>query len=151
MQGSDYTTEVFIAASPESVYQAITQNIDQWWTELCNPAVQPDDHFEVRFEKGTWWRMLVAASEASRFLAWKVVEANHELENITRKDEWKGTIIEWRIRNKGAGSAVTLTHQGLLPGLECFDICRAGWVYFLGSLKDFLETGTGHPYKAPAE
>ena len=148
MKGLDYTTEVQIAASPKSVYQAITRNIDQWWTELYTPAAQPGDYLEVCFEQGTCWKMQVAASEENQALAWKVLEANHELDKFTRKDEWQGTTIEWRIRKTGAGSAVTLIHRGLVPELECFDICRAGWAFFLGSLKDFLETGTGHPYKA---
>ena len=101
----------------------------------------------VRFEKTTSWKMTVSESIPNRSLVWTVTEANHDLEGITKKDEWKGTFIKWKIVENEAGSKVTFTHQGLLPELECFEICQAGWGYFLGSLKDYLETGKGYPYK----
>jgi hypothetical protein len=91
--------------------------------------------------------MTVSEASPNRSLIWQVVEANHDLEYLSKKDEWKGTTIKWEIIEDNNGSEVTLTHQGLVPKLECFDICRAGWNYFLGSLKDFLETGKGYPYK----
>jgi hypothetical protein len=36
-------------------------------------------------------------------------------------------------------------HQGLTPRLECYDHCARGWEYFLPSLRDHVETGTGRP------
>lgn len=91
--------------------------------------------------------MEVSEAIQNRSLVWKVAEANHDLEGITKKDEWRGTTIKWNIVEYETGSKVTLTHQGLVPELECFDICQAGWGYFLGSLKDYLETGKGYPYE----
>jgi hypothetical protein len=32
--------------------------------------------------------------------------------------------------------------------LECYDMCRAGWDQYLPSLRDYLETGNGHPFTA---
>ena len=91
--------------------------------------------------------MTVSEAFPNRSLVWKVAEANHDLEGITKKDEWKGTTIKWKIAENEIGSKVTLIHQGLVPALECYEICEAGWGYFLGSLKNYLETGRGYPYK----
>lgn len=38
-------------------------------------------------------------------------------------------------------------HEGFKPALECNKICEAGWGYFLGSLKNYVETGNGSPYR----
>jgi hypothetical protein len=72
---------------------------------------------------------------------------NHNLGSLSKKDGWRGTTIKWEIVAIETGSKVTLTHQGLILKLECYDICQAGWNFFLGSLKDYLETGKGNPYK----
>ena len=101
----------------------------------------------VRFEKTTTWVMTVIEAFPNRSLAWKVSEANHDVEGLTKRDEWKGTTIKWQIAENEIGSKVTLTHQGLVPGLQCYEMCEAGWDYFLGSLKRFLETGQGYPYQ----
>ena len=147
MSGRSYSTEILISAKPESVYNAITKDIDKWWTELSNQALQVGDQLIVRFEKTTSWVMTVSEAFPNRSLVWKVAEANHDLEGITEKDEWKATTIKWEIVENETGSKVTLTHEGLVPALECYEICEAGWGYFLGSLKDYLETRKGYPYK----
>ena len=147
MSGRSYSTEILVSVKPELVYKAITGGIDKWWTELSNQALEVGDQLVVQFEKNTTWAMTVSEAIPNRSLIWKVDEANHDLENLSKKDEWKGTTIKWEIGESETGSEVTLTHQGLAPKLECYDICQAGWNYFLGSLKDYLETGKAYPYK----
>lgn len=146
MSARSYTTELLISVQPESVYDAITRHIDQWWTVLSNQAVQVGDQLTVRFEGNTSWVMTVIAARPNRTLAWKVADAHHDLDGITVKDEWGGTTIKWEISEHEAGSRIVFIHEGLVPELECYDICHAGWDYFLGSLKDFLETGSGNPF-----
>lgn len=147
MSGQSYSTEIIVSVKPESVYNAITKGIDKWWTELSNQALQVGDQLIVQFEKTTSWVMTVSEAYPNRSLVWKVAEANHDLEDITKKDEWKGTTIKWEIVENEIESKITLTHEGLVPALECYEICEAGWGYFLGSLKNYLETGKGYPYK----
>ena len=147
MSERSYSTELLVSVKPESVYNAITKDIDKWWTELSNQAQRVRDQLIVRFENTTSWVMRVSEALPNRSLVWKVVEANHDLEGITKKDEWKETTIKWEIAENETGSKVTLTHEGLIPALECYEICKAGWGYFLGSLKNYLETGRGYPYK----
>ena len=146
MSRQSYSTQMLISAKPDSVYNAITKDIDKWWTELSNQALYEGDRLVVRFEKTTSWVMTVSEAFPDRSLVWKVVEANHDLEDLTQKDEWKETTIRWKIEKSETGTKVTLTHQGLIPALECYKICQAGWDYFLGSLKKYLETGKGYPY-----
>ncbi len=145
-----YSTEIKISVRPEAVYQALTNRIDKWWTESANEARQVGDKLVVRFEKATCWQMIVLEASKNQLLIWQVLEANHDLDKIARKDEWKDTSIQWRIETTEVGSKLILTHQGLVPTLQCFEICQSGWDYFLGSLKSFLETGKGYPFKAAA-
>ena len=150
MKNKSYEAEIKISASPEAVYHALTSQIDKWWTESSNEAGQVGDKLVVSFEKTTCWQMIVTEASKNQLLVWQVLQAYHDLENIAKKDEWKGTTIRWEILATNAGSKLMLTHQGLVPELQCYEICQSGWHYFLGSLKGFLETGKGHPYKAAA-
>ncbi|MEM8484615.1 MAG: SRPBCC domain-containing protein [Bacteroidota bacterium] len=142
-----YSSEIQIATSPAQVYTAITLHINAWWTTRANEASQVGDQLTVRFEEGTSWQMEVTSAEPERLLAWHVTEAIHNLTSLSKSDEWEGTTIVWEISAASEGSHVTFTHNGLVPSLECYDICEQGWDYFLGSLKQFLETGTGSPFK----
>lgn len=147
MSTEGYSTEISVSVKPELVFKAITRDIDKWWTELSNQALEVGDQLVVKFEKNTSWVTTVSEAIPNRSLVWKVDEANHDLEELAKKDEWKGTTIKWQIAENETGSKVTLTHQGLVPALECYEICHTGWGYFLGSLKNYLETGEGHPFR----
>ncbi len=38
--------------------------------------------------------------------------------------------------------------SGLVPTLECFEVCAQGWDYFfVNSLKQYLVTGEGSPFE----
>lgn len=150
MAGQNYSTDILISTKSEAVYKAITKDIDKWWTESSNQTPKVGDKLVVRFEKTTYWAMEVSEAIQNRSLVWKVTEGNHDFDGITKKDEWKETTIKWNIEECETGSNVTLTHQGLVPALVCYEICHAGWDYFLGSLKTYLETGKGYPFKEEA-
>jgi len=147
MSEQSYSKDFLVSAKPKLVYKALTKEIDKWWTELSNKALQVGDKLTVQFEKTTTWVMTVSEAVMNQSLVWQVTEANHDLENISTKDEWKGTTIKWQIEENETGSKVSFTHEGLVPALECYDICEGGWVYFLESLKNYLDTGKGNPHK----
>ena len=37
-------------------------------------------------------------------------------------------------------------HVGLVPALECYDLCRNGWTISSRSLQQLVETGRGTPW-----
>ena len=117
MSRRSYSTEILISTNPEAVYKAITNDIDKWRTESSNQAQKVGDRLIVRFEKRTSWVMTVSEAYPNRSLIWKVVEANHNLEGISTRDEWKGTTIKWKIEGNETGSRITFIHEGLVPAL----------------------------------
>jgi hypothetical protein len=62
------------------------------------------------------------------------------------KKEWKGTMVEFEIRQVIDQVEIRMTHRGLVPGIECFDRCEKGWDFFIKqSLVQLLNTGKGLP------
>ena len=64
--------------------------------------------------------------------------------------DWVGTAITFDLAPAATGTELRFHHQGLNPGLECFDDCHAGWTHYLASLVDYVDQGAGSP-KAPAD
>ena len=146
MSEKSFSIDVQIKESPKKVFSALTVHVNQWWTEHSNTATKVGDVLTVEFEDDTTWVMeLLQVDDNSRIL-WRVVSAQHNLAWLVKKDEWQDTEILWQIEETDLGCKVSLTHNGLTPSLECYEICNDGWQYFLGSLKQFLETGKGHPF-----
>jgi hypothetical protein len=65
---------------------------------------------------------------------------------IEDKKEWKDTQVVFDISSDGSTTAVTMTHAGLVPGVECYDACKKGWdFYILESLQKLLRENKGIP------
>jgi len=147
MSEQSYSKELSVAASAASVFKAITKEVNKWWTMDSNEAIDIGDILTVRFGEPHFMSMEVENNIPNKLLVWKVVGANMFIEGGgTKNDEWVGTKIEWKISETESGSKVSLFHEGLVPSFECYDTCKNGWDYFLGSLKEYLNTGSGNPH-----
>jgi hypothetical protein len=77
-------------------------------------------------------------------VVWLVEDST--LSFLQEKSEWTGTTIHFDIVEKDGQTEVRFTHEGLIPGCECFTACSKGWtLYIMGSLPRFISTGTGTP------
>ncbi len=86
--------------------------------------------------------LIVRVSQATRpsVVIW-------EDESCAFLPDWVGTKPAFDVaRCTAGGSDLRFRHDGLNPGLECYDMCRAGWEQYLPSLRDYLETGEGNPF-----
>ncbi|GAA6135818.1 hypothetical protein NBRC116188_26080 [Oceaniserpentilla sp. 4NH20-0058] len=146
MSEESFSIDIQIENSPSEVFSALTVNIDRWWTKYSNTGSKNGDTLKVEFEGDTAWVMELQGVQENSKLSWSVISAHHNLSSLRKTDEWKGTNIQWEIDKTESGCIVKLTHNGLIPSLECYEICNNGWQYFLGSLKQFLETGEGYPF-----
>ena len=83
-----------------------------------------------------------------QFVELNCIEANHIHSGspTSIREEWLGTKLKFRIIPESEGTKISFVHEGLVPGLGCYNICEAGWdFYFLTSLKNYLESGIGQP------
>lgn len=139
-----------VAASPASVWSALAtiSGLRAWWTEDCNGMA--DTGGAIRFGFGLAHKeMRVERFEPDREVSWVCTRACIDLPSLNRKDEWIGTEMVFRLSGEGGGrTRIDFEHIGLVPPLECYGMCVKGWQYYLGSLKQYLETGKGTPHLA---
>jgi uncharacterized protein YndB with AHSA1/START domain len=139
---SDITQEITIEATPKSVFNAVAlpEGITQWWANHVTGELQMGSIIEIRFDNGEVMKMEITELEIDRKLHWKVRSAPHN---------WEGSTITWETTPIQNGTRLLFGHHDLTLGKAGYSVdqTRAGWEYFLESLKSYLEAGEGTPYR----
>ena len=94
--------------------------------------------------------MRVVSLIPNRSVVLECIEAHHMHEGLSSSilNEWQGTKLIWEIQKQGEKTSITLVHDGLVPTLDCYEVCKQGWDHFVvDSLKQYLDTGKGSPFE----
>ncbi|MGU3373959.1 SRPBCC family protein [Chryseobacterium sp. M5A1_1a] len=143
----DYSNTIEIKTTADKVYNALTDKIPLWWTKMFKGASEKTDEvFTVRFGDNIYKTIRVKESIINSKIIWYIEDSLIAIPELKNQTEWIGTTVVWEIEQKKNTTLLKLTHIGLHPVIECYDICSNGWVQFINSLKLFLETGKGNPY-----
>jgi len=144
----NYSNIVTIHATADKVLNALTNEIPLWWTEMFEgSANRENDSFTVRFGENIYKTMIVQELSGTSKVVWQVVDSLIAVSGLKNQTEWTNTRIVWEIMQQENSTELHLTHIGLHPDVECYDVCISGWQQFIDSLKLFIETGRGNPFK----
>ncbi len=141
MYSIDHSIE--ISAPAAKILAALTtkEGIKAWFTEDCECNTDKREA-TFRFRKQTETMEstfhLDAADERAVVMTCIATRGN---------DDWRGTKLSYELTPAGAGTRVRLLHAGFPAKSEVYDNTVKGWAYFLGSLKQYVETGVGTPYQ----
>jgi len=139
----DFRSTKSFAGSPDGVFSALVDvdALTSWWTPAAGGA---NAGATLRFLMGDQEVViLVTDAERPSRVRWNVLVCE-------AAPDWVGTSITFDLEAVGAGTELHFRHHGLNPGLECFEMCNAGWTRHLASLVDFVDRGAGSP-NPPAE
>ena len=143
MKQEDYHYSITAKISAKKAIDKINR-VSEWWTKGFKGSSQKlGDTFSVRFGE-TFVDFEVVEVVPDKKIVWQVIDCNlHWLKNTT---EWNDTKIEWEISSKNGTTKVNMTHNGLIPRIECFDDCKEGWDFYVGeSLLKLLTENKGLP------
>jgi hypothetical protein len=145
---NDYTYTIEVSATANQAYEALTHQIPLWWSEMfTGSSSETGDAFTIRFGEHIHKTFRVREVKPDSKVIWYVEDSLIALPELKDQTEWIGTMVAWEIEQKENNTLIKITHIGLHPEVECYEICSNGWIQFLGSLKQLLETGKGSPYK----
>lgn len=133
--------EIRIAAPPAKVYEALTTEAGYrgWWNTKAEVGAAVGDEARLHFNKGgtpVAMRYRIEALQPGELVRWHCV--GHDFA------EWVGTTLAWRLRGGPDGTLVEFEHGGW-KGAPPQPVVE-GWKHFAGSLKSYVETGTGQPW-----
>jgi uncharacterized protein YndB with AHSA1/START domain len=146
---ASYTKTQNIHTSPHELYKAVTSvpGIKHWWS---NDVVANNGDITVRFGEKNFQTLRLLNLSPDKKVVWEWIAQYFPVEGTAQTDEWVGTRVSFDIQaNLDGSSTLVFTHVGLTPQLVCYTKCNAGWNHFLGSLKGYLEHGTGTPNSGP--
>jgi len=141
----DYEARIALDAPPEAVFAALTtlDGLAAWWTTVTGDGAAGGElRFTFGFDVPLVLRVEVARASLVQWAC----------EECPWLPDWVGTTISFALTpGADGGCDLAFRHRGLTPRLECFQDCKNGWDHFIPSLRDYVETGEGHPRGSDAE
>jgi len=139
----DYRLSISAPVSASDAYNKIAR-VSEWWAKgFEGSARNSGDVFTVRFGE-TFVDFQVTEAVPDSKVVWHVT--NSYLPWLQDKTEWNDTDVVFEVSASHGETTVTLTHEGLVPEVECFEGCVQGWNRYFGeSLRQFLIDGCGMP------
>ena len=144
----NFTMNLILHVQRDKIYEGLTNLIHEWWTEMFEGSAQKiGEVFTIRFGTQIHKTMKVEELIRNKKVSWLVVDAFIDLPDLANKKEWIDTQIIWNISTTSGKTTLQLTHIGLTPEIECYDLCKNGWQSFLYSFSKFVTTGVGVPFR----
>jgi uncharacterized protein YndB with AHSA1/START domain len=138
---SSIKDEVRIAAPVAKVYAALATQAGYrgWWNAVAEVPEQVGGEAQLKFVKdGTPVNMRFRIDEmkSNQGVRWSCIA--HDMPS------WVGTTLDWKLGEQGGGVLVSFEHAGWKEAGP--EAVAQGWKHFLGSLKSYVETGSGQPW-----
>lgn len=149
MKKQDYTATIVANINAKQAFQLVN-NVAKWWTENTEGiSAKLNDVFTVHFGE-TFVTFKVTDFIEDQKVTWLVTDCY--LHWLADKKEWKGTSLSFELLGEGDSTQINFTHIGLMPEVECYDMCRKGWdQYIKDSLYRLMTEGKGRPEKKQLE
>ena len=144
MNNQSFTKSFLTEKSPESVFRAIS-DFRAWWSEnIEGNSDCPGETFNYHYKDIHLCKLKLTTAVPGQKLVYEVLD-NH-FSFTADPSEWKGTKLVFDISKESEKTKVNLTHEGLTPEYECYEICQEAWTnYFNNSLFNLIENGKGFP------
>lgn len=142
MSKPDFIATILVDQTPEEVFHAVN-NVRGWWSgEIEGNTEKLNDEFSYRSGEFHFSKQKLIEVVPERKVVWLVTES--QLNFVKNKNEWTGTKIYFEISEQDTKTQLRFTHQGLIPGIECFGGCSNAWGKLIQqSLFSLITTGKG--------
>jgi uncharacterized protein YndB with AHSA1/START domain len=133
--------KLIVRGGVDKVFDALTKQAgyNGWWSKDCQIAGKEGDESSLKFNKdGTIVSMRFRTEQiiAKKAVRWTCV--GHDMPS------WVGTTLSWNLTPDDTRTEVTFEHGGWAG--DAPEPVVQGWRHFLGSLRAYVETGTGQPW-----
>lgn len=141
---TSFTTTILVNATPATAFDAINRPRDWWGKDIQGDTDRLGGEWTYRYKDMHFSTHRTTEFVPGKRIVWDILDS--EMTFLKDKSEWKGTKLIFDITPKGDKTEVRFTHAGLVPQVECYDICTDAWSGLIhGSLKGLIEGGEGQP------
>jgi hypothetical protein len=148
MENKNYHKSIIVNISAEEAMKKISQ-VNLWWKkDFKGSAEKLNDTFTVPFTEPSFVDFIVSELIPDKKIVWKVTDCY--LPWFRDKKEWNNTEVVFQLSEEspddtiGQGSTkIDFTHIGLVPEVECYDVCEKGWNGHIHTLHQLINEGKG--------
>lgn len=144
MSAKDFTTTIVVDQTPLEVFNAIN-NVRGWWSlEVEGDTETLNSEWDYHYQDVHRSKMKIIESVPGKKVVWQVLDNYFKF--TQDKSEWTGDTIVFEISTNNNKTQLQFTQLGLVPGVECYEICHKAWGnYVTNSLFKLITTGKGEP------
>lgn len=147
MENKNYYRAILVNSSAEEAMKKISQ-IKLWWRkDFSDKAEKLNDKFTVPFGEHNGEKsfvdFIVSEFVSNKKVVWKVTDCY--LPWFQNKKEWNNTEVVFNLLEEDGKTKIDFTHIGLVPGVECYEVCEKGWDGHINTLEKFINEGKAIP------
>ena len=144
MSAKDFSATILVDQTPEAVFDAVT-NVRGWWSEeIEGNTADLNAEFNYHYEDVHRCHVRLVEVVPGQKVVWLILDNYFKFTEDEK--EWTGTQVIFDITRSGNQTQLVMTHQGLVPEYECFNICRDAWSFYIkDSLYNLITTDVGKP------
>ncbi len=130
---------LFIDASPEKVFDAVTQpkHLNNWWTLTCEGRPAAGNKYNFYFGDEYNWFGKVSKCKANEQFFIAMTQSSLG---------WETTTFGFELKPHKRGTTVYFSHVGWQQQDEHFKITSFCWAMLLNGLKQYMEKGIIIPF-----
>jgi hypothetical protein len=129
MDKQNYNYRIRANVKAKEAFDAISR-VSEWWaTDFTGSSKKLNDVFTVHFGE-TSVTFKITEYAPGKKIEWLVTDCY--LQWLKDVKEWKDTRLRFEITEGKKLTQINFTHFGLVPGLECYSDCNAGWNFHVG-------------------
>lgn len=144
MNTQHFNCSITANVTAEEAMDAISRLADWWKKDFIGSTKNLHDEFTVHFGETTFVTFKTTELVPGAKIVWTVTDCY--LSWLNDKTEWTGTKVIFEVSSGNGETTIHFTHLGLVPEVECYDMCVKGWTQYIpGSLQKLLTEGVGQP------
>lgn len=139
MENKNYKKTITVNTSAEDAMKKISQ-VNFWWKkDFSGSAEKLNDKFIIPFGNPSFVDFVVSEFVPGKKVVWKVTDCY--LQWFQDKKEWNNTEVVFQLSEEKDKTKIDFTHIGLVPEIECYDVCEKGWDGHINNLVLFINEG----------
>jgi uncharacterized protein YndB with AHSA1/START domain len=155
-ENKSFEATIEVSKTPQRVFNCITNDVTKWWggKDLEGSSKKLNDEFVINHPGAHYSKQKLIEVIPGKKIVWLVTDSTlHWLKN--NQHEWTDTKMIFEIttggdarrieQTPGRETILHFTHQGLVPGMECYSMCEQGWTTVIKDyLFNLIEYDTAH-------
>ncbi len=126
MTNNNYAITIEVSQTEREVFNAIN-DVTKWWSkDFEGNSTKMNDEFIINHPGQHYSKQKLVEIIPDTKIVWLVTESNLNWLNGNKK-EWTNTKMIFEIGSKEGKTILHFTHEGLVPKMECYEMCEKGW------------------------